>query len=173
MGWLSDALRFEVSHTKDLWKGIKSDPKRLVLGVDPLSTGAWNAVLGRDDQPLVNQVGGPLEENYQNAEAQGINTGPGRTAHGVAGTVAALYGGAAGGDALSWAGGGTGGTNLAQYAQLGQAANAGRPQPVSSSAPSMRSRMPAQPAGQPPGQAPAAGGDARKRTMLAQILRRR
>jgi len=122
MGWLSDALRFETSHVSDLWSGIKKDPKRLVLGMDPASTWAWNKVLGRDDQPLVNQLGGPTEQNYENAEARGIDTGAGRTLHGIAGTIAGAYGGQAAGGALSWAGGGTGGGNWAQYAKLAQGA---------------------------------------------------
>lgn len=188
MSWLSDALKFEVAHTKDIFRGIGKDPKRLVLGLDPLTTGFWNAALGREDEPIVNQLGGPTEQQYGRAEDQGINTGPGRTAHGVAGTVAGFYGGQAGGDALSWAAGGTGGSgaNLGQYARLAQGAG-GQPTPVPSySTPPINSQprkaapmqMPAQASGPSPGQTrPVTGNDARRRAMLAamlaQILRKR
>jgi len=58
MGFLSDVFNFEKSHLKSLWKGIKDDPKRLILGVDPASTKMWNEILGRNDRALVNQLGG-------------------------------------------------------------------------------------------------------------------
>jgi hypothetical protein len=127
MGWLSNALKFELSRTKDIFKGIKDDPKRLLLGVDGPSTAAWNALLGRDDKPIVGTLGGPTEQNYANAEARGIDTGPGRAMNTVAQYVAALYGGQALG---GLAGGGAGasgsatsaGADLAQYAKFGQAA---------------------------------------------------
>lgn len=186
MGWLSDALKFEKNHVSQIFQGIKKDPKRLVLGLDPLTTGFWNGVLGRDDEPIVNQLGGPTEQQYGRAEDQGINTGPGRTAHGVAGTIAGFYGAQAGGDALSWAGGGTGGgtgANLGQYARLAQGA-AGQPTPVPSYStppindqprrPMPRVQMPNQAAGPSPSQSrPATGNNARRRAMLAQILRTR
>jgi hypothetical protein len=94
VGFFSDALDFEKYWIKDLWKGVKDDPKRLVLGVDPLSTSAWNTVLGRDDKALVNQLGGPPSRTYENAEAAGVPTDSGRTMHGIAQTVAGMYGAA-------------------------------------------------------------------------------
>jgi hypothetical protein len=96
---LGDALKFEKSWVGDIWKGIKKDPKRLVLGVDPLSTKAWNAVLGRNDKPVVGDFGGPTKESYQNAQDKGIQTGTASTLHGIAKAVAGVYGGygAAGG----------------------------------------------------------------------------
>lgn len=96
---IGDALKFEKSWIGDIWKGIKKDPKRLVLGVDPLSTKAWNAVLGRKDKPIVGDFGGPTKESYQNANAKGISTGTASTMHGIAKAIAGTYGayGAAGG----------------------------------------------------------------------------
>lgn len=165
MSWLSDALKFDRSWLKDQWKGIKSDPKRLVLGVDPVSTAGWNAVLGREDQPLTNEFGGPTEQSYQNAEAQGINTGPGRTAHGVAKTIAGFYG-------MQGLGGG-GNTDLMRIAAMGQG---GGPAPVSAPAGAPPSSQPPQmpvmnnPMGQGP-QPVMTGRRGMNPAMLAQILR--
>jgi len=103
MSKLSDALSFEMFNLKDMWKNIKKDPKRLVLGVDPASTWVWNKVLGRDDKPIVDQLGGPYGGKaisvgpdqggvYQRAQDAGINTGPGRTMHDIAHVIAAFYG---------------------------------------------------------------------------------
>src|SRR5688572_19265675 len=100
MGYLSDTFAFDKFWTKDLWKNIKSDPKRLILGVDPASTWAWNKVLGRDDKPLVDQMGGPYDgrvlsyghdggEVFDRAKAAGINTDAGRANHDAAHVVAA------------------------------------------------------------------------------------
>ena len=162
MGWLSNALKFEVSRTKDIFKGIKNDPKRLLLGVDGPSTALWNGVLGREDEPIVGALGAPTEQNYANAEARGIDTGPGRTMNTAAQMVAALYGGQALGAVGGAAGGGAGaggagasgtatgagvgagsgaggagaGANWAQYARLGQgAAGLMQPAPAQTSAP--------------------------------------
>lgn len=94
MSFLGDTLAFDTFWLKDLWSGIKADPKRLVLGVDPASTEMWNAALGRDDRALVNAFGGPREGTYERAEAAGVPTNAGRTAHGVAQTIAGMYGAA-------------------------------------------------------------------------------
>lgn len=89
------AVKFEVSHTKNLIKGLKDDPKRLFLGVDPFSTAVWNKALGRDDRALVNQLGGATSYDYQVALDEGIDIGPGQALHTVAGAVAGAYAGGA------------------------------------------------------------------------------
>jgi hypothetical protein len=142
MGWLKNALGFEVSRTKDIFKGIKKDPKRLLLGVDGPSTALWNGILGREDEPIVGVLGAPTEQNYQNAEARGIDTGAGRTTNAAAQTIAALYatgglGGAGGAGAGGAAGGaGASGANWAQYAGLARGASGlmqpSQPAPVGS-----------------------------------------
>lgn len=104
---IGDALGFEKSWLGDIWKGIKRDPKRLILGVDPLSTKAWNAVLGRHDKPVVGDFGGPTKEAYQNAQAKGIQTGTASTLHGAAKGVAAALGGYYAGGALGNVGSGS------------------------------------------------------------------
>src|SRR6185436_3169025 len=117
MGYLSDSLDFEKFFAKDLWKGIKKDPKRLILGVDPASTWAWNKVLGRDDKPLVDQMGGPYDGRvfsfghgdggvYDRAQAAGINTKSAQGNHDAAHLIAASY--ALGGSGLGGNGGASG-----------------------------------------------------------------
>lgn len=175
MGWLSDALRFEVQHTKDIFKNIKKDPKRLVLGLDPLTTGFWNWALDRNDEPIVNQLGGATERDYESAEAKGINTGPGRTMHGVAGTVAGWYGGNAAGSALGSGAGGA--SDWAQYARLAQAAAgtpaagtpASGPPPINK--PTTAQSRPVIPSGAGAPQPVETGRNAQRRRLLSQALR--
>jgi hypothetical protein len=116
---LKDALGFEAFNLKDTWRGIRHDPKRLLLGVDPLSTKAWNTVLGRNDKPIVNQLGGPTKDRYKRAQDEGIKTGTASTLHGIASVIAGGYGAygaagglgnAAGGVGAGVGGGATGGT---------------------------------------------------------------
>lgn len=118
---IGDALHFEKSWISDIWKGIKRDPKRLFLGVDPISTKGWNAVLGRNDKPVVGHLGGPTKESYQNAQDKGIKTGTASTLHGIAKAVAGAYGayGASGG--LGNAAGSIGGGN-GEFADVGSGA---------------------------------------------------
>lgn len=119
MGWLDDALDFEIFHTKDLWKRIKDDPKRLLLGVDPWSTKAWNTVLGRDDQPLVDQMGGayggstfswgPKQQQggvYARARQAGIDPTAGAQAQDLAHMIAAYYALSGGANSFGFGGGG-------------------------------------------------------------------
>jgi hypothetical protein len=102
MSYFSDSLDFEKFFAKDLWKNVKKDPKRLVLGVDPASTWAWNKVLGRDDDPLVDQMGGPYDGRvvsfghgnggvYDRAQAAGIDTRAAAGNHDAAHLIAGSY----------------------------------------------------------------------------------
>lgn len=118
MSFLSSDLGFEAFVGKDFLKGLSKDPKRAFLGVDPLSTKAWNAVLGRKDEPLVDQLGGAYGGHtisafgnndggvYKRARDAGIDTGAGEKMQDAAHIVASIYGanglyGAAGGNAGS------------------------------------------------------------------------
>jgi hypothetical protein len=92
MGFLSGLLGFENSFSKNFTKDIFHNPTRLLTGIDPASTKAWNTVLGRDDKPLVNVYGSPGDQYYDQAAADGVDTGPGRTFHGIADKVAGYYG---------------------------------------------------------------------------------
>ena len=99
---LGDAIKdiwdFERSNLKGMFDKIKDDPKRLlspVPMVDPVGTkiGSGLGFGEKDASPLVNQWGGATEESYAAAEAQGIDTGPGRFMHDVAQSIAASYAG--------------------------------------------------------------------------------
>jgi hypothetical protein len=125
VGYLSDSLDFEKFFAKDTWDRIKADPKRLFLGVDPASTWGWNKILGRDDEPIVDQMGGPYDGRvisfghgnggvYDRAQAAGINTKSAAGNHDAAHLIAASYalGGGLGSGSGSGSGGGSGSADL-------------------------------------------------------------
>jgi hypothetical protein len=89
---ISDALKFEKFNFGKMFKDLKADPKRIFLGVDPLSTKGWNAILGRNDEPIVGHFGAPKQQNFDAAQKAGINTGTASTLHGAAQGIAAIYG---------------------------------------------------------------------------------
>jgi hypothetical protein len=135
MGWLKKLTGFENSFSKDFIKDIGDDPSRLFTGIDPASTKLWNGVTGSDNQALVNQLGSPGQQYYDQAEARGIDTGPARGFHKAADVVAGIFGakglagigGGLGGGAAGGAGGvGAGGAAGAGAgaASLGGAAGA-------------------------------------------------
>lgn len=89
MSKLSDVLKFEGFNLKEIGRKIKDNPLRLLYGgIDPASTKVWNKVLGKDDEPLVDQWGGASADTYRKAEAAGIDTEAGHNMHRVARTVA-------------------------------------------------------------------------------------
>lgn len=101
---IKDALGFELFNAKQIFKDLKDDPKRIFLGVDPISTKGWNAILGRNDEPIVGHLGAAKPENFAKAEAQGIDTSNAQALHKGAQTVAGIWGtaGAAGGLGNAW-----------------------------------------------------------------------
>lgn len=121
---IKDVVKFEVGHARDIFRDIRNDPTRLLTGVDPLSTSLWNGILGTDNQPLVNQLGGATEQRYADAEARGIDTGMARGLQDIAGTVAGYFGGqglwnAFGGSAGGLFGGGSSGAGAGAGAYPG------------------------------------------------------
>lgn len=104
MSFIDDIFDFERFHGTDLWRRLRADPKRLALGVDPLSTKLWNQILNRDDEPLVDQMGGPYGGHtisafankdggvYERARDAGIDTDAGGGMHDAAHVIAAIYG---------------------------------------------------------------------------------
>lgn len=106
MSWFGDLGNFEVFNLKGMANQIKDNPARLLYGsADPFSTKVWNKILGRDDKPLIDQWGGAANHRYQEAEDAGINTGAGKTGHGIAKAIASFYTGGAAAGAM---GGGAG-----------------------------------------------------------------
>lgn len=109
MSWFGDLGSFELFHGKDLLKNIWSHPTRLLTGIEPVSTKLSNTILGRDDKPLVDQMGGATGDDYRKAEAAGINTSAGKGMQNLAHVVAAIEAGGYGANAL----GGTAGAGAA------------------------------------------------------------
>jgi len=99
MSFFGDVGSFELFNLGAMGKQVKDNPARLLYGsADPFSTGVWNKVLGTNDKPLVDQWGGAAPQRYEEAQDAGINTGPGKSMHTIAKTIASIYaGGAAGG----------------------------------------------------------------------------
>jgi hypothetical protein len=102
MGFLNNVLGFEAFNGKRMGKALLDDPSRLLTGVDPASTWAWNGLLGTHKHPIVDQMGGATGETYKAASDSGINTHDGRMMQNLAHVVAGVF--AAGG--LAGAGGG-------------------------------------------------------------------
>lgn len=114
MSYLGDLLQFEGFHGKEILKDIWNKPTRLLTGVDPASTKLWNGILGTDDKPIVDQMGGATSQRYKDAEAAGIDTSAGRTGQNIAHVVAALYGAQGLGNALGGTGSGASSLSTAE-----------------------------------------------------------
>lgn len=132
MSFFGDVGSFEMFNLGAMGNQVKDNPARLFYGsADPFSTGMWNKVLGTDDKPLVDQWGGAAPQRYEEAQEAGINTGPGKTMHAIAKTIASIYAGGAGASAAggllggSAAGAGTAGTAGAGAAGASAGAGAG------------------------------------------------
>ena len=94
MSFFGDVLSFENFKLGNMWDKIKKNPEQLLLGAaDPFSAKLWGGITGKEYSPLVDQWGGATKDDYAKAEAAGINTGAGKTMHGLAKTIAGLYAG--------------------------------------------------------------------------------
>lgn len=83
---------FEKFQIEDWWEQIKEDPERIFIGaMDPFSSEMWGGITGKDYEPMINQWGGPTEERFGRAQAEGIDTGPAEGAHEFAQSVAQSY----------------------------------------------------------------------------------
>lgn len=106
--FLKNVSGFKLLEGKNILKDIGKNPSRLLTGVDPFSTKVWNKVLGTDNKPIVDQMGGATAERSDQARAAGIDPKNGEAVEKVAHVVAAAY--AAGG--LMGAGSGSAGTTV-------------------------------------------------------------
>lgn len=97
--FLGDVLSTAWDGVKNLGQGIIDDPRRLLAGVDPLSTRAFNEVTGEDYAPLISQMGGPGPEALANAGNERNNSGIQGLFRGID-TAAGVFGGAAAAPAL-------------------------------------------------------------------------
>lgn len=123
--FLKDVLGFESFNAKDIWKKIKKDPERLLLGAtDPFATRIWNQTgFGKDWEPLVDQFGGAYGGSaltlgdtgqgvYGRAKAAGVPTEAGSQMHDVAHLISSIFAGGYGADKLGSLAGFQGGGNL-------------------------------------------------------------
>jgi len=94
---IGNAASFELDRAGNLIKGVADDPSRLLTGVDPASTKAWNSLLGTDNRALVGQFGGATPEDFDRYEREhGFGSlGAARNFSHAADNIAAI-GGAAG-----------------------------------------------------------------------------
>jgi hypothetical protein len=90
-GFFSDVFKFKIFEGKNVLKTIGKNPTRLLTGVDPASTRAWNAVLGTHNKAIVDQWGGTSKDTIEKARKAGINIGPGMALEQVAHVVASWY----------------------------------------------------------------------------------
>jgi hypothetical protein len=93
---LVKAGEFELDHVGNIFEGLADQPERLIFGFDPLvGQRASNYVSGRNEDPLVNQMGGATSQQIADYEAKhGLNSAGGaqglhNAAAGTAGIVAA------------------------------------------------------------------------------------
>lgn len=124
MGWFGDFIDFEQFNAGEMWRKIRQNPERLVIGAaDPFSTWMWGSILGKKDDwdPIINQMGGPADDTWASANAAGINTGPAQQGHTVAQIIASIYGGGAAAGALGGAFGAAGGSGAGSAAGAGTA----------------------------------------------------
>lgn len=94
MSYLGDIFNFENFNLKNIGNKIAKNPERLLFDTNnPITAGFANKVLGTDYEPLTDQFGGATNDTYDKAQAQGINTGPGKTMHGIAKAITSFYAG--------------------------------------------------------------------------------
>ncbi len=91
-GDIGSVFDFEQFQFKKFLSEIADHPQRLLFGIDPLGTEVGNILLGRDEDPLVNQLGGATSDTQAEARAAGIDTGLSNTLHDTAGIIAAIFG---------------------------------------------------------------------------------
>jgi hypothetical protein len=118
MSWLGDVFKFENFNLNNQWGKLKKNPERAFIGaMDEGGTKVWNKAfdwtapvtgIHRHYEPMTDYWGGASKDSYTKANAAGINTGPARSMHNVAKTIASAYAGGYGASQLG-AGAGAGG----------------------------------------------------------------
>ena len=102
MSFLGDNLDFEGFNLSDIWGKIKDNPEQLLLGAGtPIGAKLWGEILGKDYEPMVNVLGGPMGSGfmglgsggvYNRAQAEGINTKSAIQMHDLAEVIAGTMG---------------------------------------------------------------------------------
>jgi hypothetical protein len=119
---------FEKYNFSQMWEQLKDNPARILYGAfDPASTKLWNEVLGRDDDPIISQMGGPTKQRYVDYIEQGGDpraASNAATAHQIAATIASIYAGGALGAMMPAMGAGAGAAGAGAGAGAGAAGGA-------------------------------------------------
>ena len=122
MGFVTDLVDYNLWKGGDLWDSLKDDPERGFLGaMTPAGTELWNGILGKDWDTELSWTGGSTEKDWENAEAEGIDTGPAQLVGSIADIIAMFYGGAGAASGLgsAFGGGAASGAGTAGTGQLG------------------------------------------------------
>jgi hypothetical protein len=130
VSFFGDLLGFESLNVKSMWDKARKNPEQLLLGAaTPVGAAAWGKITGKDYQPMVNALGGPMgggplgTDNtggvYDEAAKKGINTGNIAMSHDIAELVASIYGGKG---AMSGLGNAFGGQAAGAGSAVGQGA---------------------------------------------------
>ena len=71
---LDDMLEFEKNNLKYMWDSLRADPERAFIGaLEPFSSKMWGEIVGKDYEPIQNQLGGPSAGSYQDAVNKDID----------------------------------------------------------------------------------------------------
>lgn len=108
-GSLNTLVAPALSHVSQTLDTVKSSPEQALLGgLTPAGAKFWNSVAGTDFEPQTTWTGGATDDQIAQMEAEGINTDNFQTANTIADTIALMYAGNYGANALGGAAGGGG-----------------------------------------------------------------
>lgn len=90
MSWIGSLLGNEVSHIGNLFHDFNAkNAEQLLLGAaDPLSSKIWGKVTGQKFTPMVGQLGGETQAQFDESARQGVNVGPAETMGAIANSIA-------------------------------------------------------------------------------------
>lgn len=90
MSWIGSLLGNEVSHIGNLFHDFNGkNAEQLLLGAaDPLSSKLWGKVTGQKFTPMVGQLGGETQAQFDKSASQGVNVGPAETMGAIANSIA-------------------------------------------------------------------------------------
>jgi len=90
MSWLGSLLGNEVHHIGNLFSDFSGkNAEQLLLGAaDPLSAKMWGGITGQKFTPMVGQLGGETQAQFNESAQQGVNVGPAETMGAIANSIA-------------------------------------------------------------------------------------
>ena len=90
MSWIGSLLGNEVSHIGNLFSDFSGkNAEQLLLGAaDPISSKVWGGITGQKFTPMVGQLGGETQAQFNESAKQGVNVGPAQTMGAIANAIA-------------------------------------------------------------------------------------